>query len=46
MVYITGDTHGDLKLFKNPKLKKLTDYGAELDRQLLSSTSDDEEDDE
>lgn len=25
MVYITGDTHGDLNFFKNPKLKKLTD---------------------
>ena len=25
MVYITGDTHGDLSLFKNPKLKKLND---------------------
>lgn len=25
MVYITGDTHGDLSMFKNPKLKKLTD---------------------
>ncbi|MGN0529244.1 MAG: metallophosphoesterase [Eubacterium sp.] len=25
MVYITGDTHGDLSFFKNPKLKKLTD---------------------
>lgn len=25
MVYITGDTHGDLSLFKNPKLRKLTD---------------------
>lgn len=25
MVYITGDTHGDLSLFKNPKLKKLSD---------------------
>ena len=24
MVYITGDTHGDLSFFKNPKLKKLT----------------------
>lgn len=28
------------------KLKKLTDYGAELDRQLLSSTAIDKEDDE
>ncbi len=25
MVYITGDTHGDLSLFKNPKLRKLND---------------------
>ena len=25
MVYITGDTHGDINFFKNPKLKKLTD---------------------
>ena len=25
MVYITGDTHGDISLFKNPKLRKLTD---------------------
>lgn len=25
MVYITGDTHGDLSIFKNPKLRKLTD---------------------
>lgn len=25
MVYITGDTHGDLSFFKNPKLKKLTE---------------------
>lgn len=25
MVYITGDTHGDLSLFKSPKLRKLTD---------------------
>lgn len=23
MVYITGDTHGDLSFFRNPKLKKL-----------------------
>ena len=23
MVYITGDTHGDISWFKNPKLKKL-----------------------
>lgn len=23
MVYITGDTHGDISLFKNPKLRKL-----------------------
>lgn len=25
MVYVTGDTHGDLSFFKNPKLKKLTE---------------------
>lgn len=25
MVYITGDTHGDVNFFKNPMLKKLTD---------------------
>ncbi|MGN0532516.1 MAG: metallophosphoesterase family protein [Eubacterium sp.] len=25
MVYITGDMHGDLSLFKNPKLRKLND---------------------
>ncbi len=25
MVYITGDTHGDINFFKNPKLKKLTE---------------------
>ena len=25
MVYITGDTHGDLRFFSNPKLKKLTE---------------------
>ncbi len=25
MVYVTGDTHGDLSIFKNPKLRKLTD---------------------
>lgn len=25
MVYITGDTHGDISFFKNPKLKKLTE---------------------
>ena len=25
MVYITGDIHGDLSFFKNPKLKKLND---------------------
>lgn len=25
MVYITGDTHGDLSFFKNPKLRKLTE---------------------
>ena len=25
MVYITGDTHGDFRFFKNPKLKKLTE---------------------
>lgn len=25
MVYITGDTHGDLNFFKNPKLKKLSE---------------------
>ncbi len=25
MVYITGDTHGDLSFFKNPKLKKLSE---------------------
>ena len=25
MVYITGDTHGDISSFKNPKLKKLSD---------------------
>ena len=25
MVYITGDTHGDISLFKNPKLRKLTE---------------------
>lgn len=25
MVYITGDTHGDLNFFKNPKLRKLTE---------------------
>ncbi len=25
MVYITGDTHGDLSFFKSPKLKKLTE---------------------
>ena len=23
MVYITGDTHGDMSVFKNPKLRKL-----------------------
>ena len=23
MVYITGDTHGDISVFKNPKLRKL-----------------------
>ena len=23
MVYITGDTHGDISWFKNPKLKRL-----------------------
>lgn len=25
MVYVTGDTHGDINFFKNPKLKKLTE---------------------
>jgi hypothetical protein len=25
MIYITGDTHGDISCFKNPKLSKLTD---------------------
>lgn len=25
MVYVTGDTHGDLSIFKKPKLRKLTD---------------------
>lgn len=25
MVYITGDTHGDISFFKNPQLKKLTE---------------------
>ncbi|MCM1114791.1 MAG: metallophosphoesterase [Clostridium sp.] len=25
MIYVTGDTHGDLSCFKNPKLNKLTD---------------------
>ena len=25
MVYVTGDTHGDISFFKDPKLKKLTD---------------------
>lgn len=25
MVYITGDTHGDISFFKNPKLRKLTE---------------------
>lgn len=25
MIYITGDTHGDISVFKNPKLKKLTE---------------------
>ncbi|MBQ9531853.1 MAG: metallophosphoesterase [Eubacterium sp.] len=25
MVYITGDTHGDIDFFKNPQLKKLTE---------------------
>ncbi len=25
MVYVTGDVHGDINFFKNPKLKKLTD---------------------
>lgn len=25
MVYITGDVHGDISFFKNPKLKKLTE---------------------
>lgn len=25
MIYITGDTHGDLSFFKSPKLKRLTD---------------------
>lgn len=25
MVYITGDVHGDINFFKNPKLKKLTE---------------------
>lgn len=25
MVYITGDVHGDIRFFKNPKLKKLTE---------------------
>lgn len=23
MIYITGDTHGDISCFKNPKLNKL-----------------------
>ena len=23
MIYITGDTHGDISVFKNPALKKL-----------------------
>ena len=25
MVYVTGDTHGDISFFKDPKLKKLTE---------------------
>lgn len=25
MVYITGDTHGDISFLKNPKLKKLNE---------------------
>lgn len=28
MVYITGDIHGDINFFKNPKLKKLTENDA------------------
>ena len=25
MIYITGDTHGDISFFRNPKLNKLTE---------------------
>ena len=32
MIYITGDTHGDLSHFKDPKLKR-------LGRKILSSSA-------